>query len=67
MTNKVQKKVDARAYNHNQDSFTIENVIRWFDYWRERPGTGDRVSSGGVKSHLLGYEYTLSWCGELSS
>lgn len=50
MTNKVQKKVDARAYNHNQDSFTIENVIRWFDYWRERPGTGDRVSSGGVKS-----------------
>lgn len=49
MTNKVRKKVDARAYNHNQDSFTIENVIRWFDYWRERPGTGDRVSSGGVK------------------
>mgnify|MGYP000187600353 FL=1 len=35
MTNKVQKKVDARAYNHNQDSFTIENVIRWFDYWRD--------------------------------
>lgn len=49
MTNTIQKKVDARAYNHNQDSFTIENVIRWFDYWRERPGTGDRVSSGGVK------------------
>lgn len=49
MTNTVQKKVDTRAYNHNQDSFTIENVIRWFDYWRERPGTGDRVSSGGVK------------------
>lgn len=49
MTNTVQKKVDARAYNHNQDSFTIENIIRWFDYWRERPGTGDRVSSGGVK------------------
>lgn len=49
MTNTMQKKVDARAYNHNQDSFTIENIIRWFDYWRERPGTGDRVSSGGVK------------------
>ena len=49
MTNKIQKKVDARAYNHNQDSFTIENVKRWFDYWRERPGTGDRVSSGGTK------------------
>lgn len=49
MTNTIQKKVDARVYNRNQDSFTIENVIRWFDYWRERPGTGSRVSSGGVK------------------
>ncbi len=49
MTNEVQKKVDARAYNHNQDSFTRENVVRWYDYWRERPGTGSRVSSGGVK------------------
>lgn len=48
-TNKIKKKVDARAYNHNQDSFTIENVVRWYDYWRERPGTGKRVSSGGVK------------------
>lgn len=48
-TNTTKKNVDARAYNHNQDSFTIENVIRWFDYWRERPGTGQRVSSGGVK------------------
>lgn len=49
MTNQVAKRKDARAYNHNQDSFTIENVRRWYDYWRERPGTGDRVSSGGVK------------------
>lgn len=48
-TNKTQKKVDARVYNRNQDSFTIENVIRWFDYWRERPGTGNRISSGGTK------------------
>ena len=24
-------------------------VRRWYDYWRERPGTGTRVSSGGVK------------------
>ena len=39
----------AHDYNHNQDKFTVENVIRWYDYWRERPGTGDRVSSGGVK------------------
>jgi hypothetical protein len=22
--------------------------MRWYDYWRERPGTGERVSSGGV-------------------
>jgi len=39
---------DASAYNRNQDSHAIENVVRWFDYWRERPGTGERVSSGGV-------------------
>ena len=24
-------------------------VERWYDYWLERPGTGRRVSSGGVK------------------
>lgn len=39
---------DASAYNRNQDSHAIENVVRWYDYWRERPGTGMRVSSGGV-------------------
>jgi beta-galactosidase len=39
---------DASAYNRNQDSHAIENVVRWYDYWRERPGTGERVSSGGV-------------------
>ncbi len=38
----------APAYNHNQDSFAIGTVSRWYDYWRERPGTGTRVSSGGV-------------------
>lgn len=36
-------------YNRNQDSFAVEEVIRWYDYWRERPGTGVRVSSGGAK------------------
>ena len=36
-------------YNHNMDAFAIEMVRRWYDYWRERPGTGTRVSSGGVK------------------
>ena len=39
---------DASAYNRNQDSHAIEDVMRWYDYWRERPGTGERVSSGGV-------------------
>ncbi|MFT4177635.1 MAG: DUF4982 domain-containing protein [Luteolibacter sp.] len=38
----------APSYNHNQDSHAIENIVRWYDYWRERPGTGKRVSSGGV-------------------
>lgn len=38
----------ANDYNRNQDSHAIENVIRWFDYWVARPGTGRRVSSGGV-------------------
>lgn len=39
---------DASAYNHNQDSHAIENIIRWYDYWEHRPGTGTRVSSGGA-------------------
>ncbi len=39
----------AMAYNHNQDHFAVEMVRRWFDYWQERPGTGRRVSGGGVK------------------
>jgi beta-galactosidase len=38
----------AGEYNRNQDSLAVEDVARWFDYWRERPGTGTRVSSGGV-------------------
>lgn len=39
---------DASAYNRNQDSHAIEDVERWYDYWHERPGTGARVSAGGV-------------------
>ena len=39
---------DGPAYNRNQDSHAIENIVRWFDYWECRPGTGRRVSSGGV-------------------
>ncbi|MEQ1641948.1 MAG: DUF4982 domain-containing protein [Pyrinomonadaceae bacterium] len=38
----------ANEYNRNQDSHAIENIVRWFDYWESRPGTGKRVSSGGV-------------------
>jgi beta-galactosidase len=38
----------ANEYNRNQDSFVIETVARWYDYWHERPGMGTRVSSGGV-------------------
>ena len=39
----------ALEYNHNMNQFAIEMVRRWYDYWRERPGTGTRVSAGGVK------------------
>ena len=42
------RNADASSYNHNQDMFALEAVTRWYDYWRERPGTGKRVSSGGV-------------------
>lgn len=44
----LHKGKDASAYNRNQDSFFKEDIIRWWDYYRERPGTGKRVSSGGV-------------------
>jgi len=39
----------ATDYNHNMDNFAVEMVRRWYDYWLERPGTGTRVSAGGVK------------------
>ena len=39
----------ANDYNHNMDQMAVEMVCRWYDYWCERPGTGTRVSSGGVK------------------
>lgn len=44
----LHKGKDASDYNRNQDSFAKEAVIRWFDYFRVRPGTGKRVSSGGT-------------------
>lgn len=39
---------DSPSYNRNQDSHAAENVRRWWDFYRVRPGTGRRVSSGGV-------------------
>ena len=39
----------AFEYNHNMDWFARQMVERWYEYWLERPGTGKRVSSGGVK------------------
>ena len=39
----------AWEYNHNMDQMACQMVERWHEYWKERPGTGDRVSSGGVK------------------
>lgn len=38
----------ATDYNRNQDQHAIETVRRWWEYWQARPGTGTRVSSGGV-------------------
>jgi beta-galactosidase len=38
----------AREYNRNQDSHAIEDVVRWYDFWRERPGIGERVNGGAV-------------------
>ena len=39
---------DQPDYNRNQDAQAVEDVRRWYDYYRVRPGTGRRVSSGGV-------------------
>ena len=39
----------ANDYNHNMDRLACGMVERWHEYWLERPGTGRRVSSGGVK------------------
>lgn len=39
---------DSPDYNRNMESHAVENVKRWYEFWKERPGTGKRVSSGGV-------------------
>lgn len=48
VTNEMVQRPDARAFNRNQDTFFKETIVRWFDYFRVRPGTGRRVSSGGT-------------------
>ncbi|HBL71574.1 MAG TPA: beta-galactosidase [Bacteroidales bacterium] len=62
VTNTVQTNVDARPYNRNQDSFFKELVTRWWDYYRVRPGTGTRVSSGGLNIQF--HEVNSHWRGE---
>ena len=39
----------AKEYNRNQNSFAVELIRRWYDYWLERPGRGKRVNGGGAK------------------
>lgn len=39
---------DSPAYNRNVESLATENVKRWWDFYKYRPGSGNRVSAGGV-------------------
>jgi len=39
---------DSPLYNRNQDSAALQDIVTWDDYFRARPGTGTRVSAGGV-------------------
>ncbi len=52
----------AIDYNHNMDEFAKEMVERWYDYFVERPGTGKRVNSGGVK--IVFSDTNTHWRGE---
>jgi hypothetical protein len=53
---------DFSDYNRNQDSFFKELITRWWDYYRVRPGTGKRVSSGGLKIQF--HEVNSHWRGK---
>lgn len=44
----LHKGESAKIYNRNMESHALENIARWYDFWKERPGTGKRVSSGAV-------------------
>lgn len=48
VSNELVQRPDASAYNRNQNTFFVETIVRWYDYFRVRPGTGKRVSSGGA-------------------
>lgn len=49
----IRKVGDSPApYNRNQDSCAVENIVRWFEYWQARPGTGERVNAGGVNIYF---------------
>ncbi|MBQ6062886.1 MAG: DUF4982 domain-containing protein [Prevotella sp.] len=52
----------AIDYNHNMDEFAKEMVERWYDYFVDRPGTGKRVNSGGVK--IVFSDTNTHWRGE---
>jgi beta-galactosidase len=39
---------DSPLYNRDQDSAALEDITAWDDYYRARPGTGNRVSAGGA-------------------
>lgn len=55
------KLIDTSPYNRNQDSFFKELITRWWDYYQVRPGTGKRVSSGGLNIHF--HESNSHWRG----
>lgn len=40
---------DSPDYNRNVETMAVEDARRWWDYYEQRPGGGDRVNAGGVK------------------
>ena len=48
-TGPVYRGAVSREWNHNGDELAVEFVRRWYEYWLERPGSGTKVNSGGVK------------------
>ncbi|MDR1415915.1 MAG: DUF4982 domain-containing protein [Prevotellaceae bacterium] len=62
VANKPVQATDVSSYNHNQDAFFKELITRWWDYYRVRPGTGKRVSSGGLKIQF--HEVNSHWRGQ---